>query len=64
MGIVEYEKNILRQKKIEVTALVALVKYGYKHHKGKALAKLERIAHPEELAAQINMMEKSEQATL
>jgi hypothetical protein len=64
MGIVQVEQNRLRQQEIEVKALVALVEYGHEHHKNKALAKLHRIAHPEILAAQINMMEKSEQATL
>jgi hypothetical protein len=59
-----HKQNELRKREIEVKALVALVKYGHEHHKNKALAKLHRIAHPEILAAQINMMEKSEQATL
>ncbi len=64
VGILTHEKIKQRQKEIEVRALVALVKYGYEHHKNKALAKLHDIAHPELLAQKIDMMQKSEQATL
>jgi len=64
MGIIEYEQNRLRQIKIEVKALVALVKYGHEHHKNKALAKLHDIAHPEILAERLDIMRKSEQAVI
>jgi hypothetical protein len=64
VGILNYEEQKLRQQEIEVKALVALVKYGHEHHKNKALAKLHNIAHPELLAQKIEMMQKSEQATL
>jgi len=54
MGIVEYERNKLRQKKIEVKALVALAKYGVQVQKFEALKHLEFIAYPNKLAQQIN----------
>jgi len=64
MGINNYEQTRLRQIKIEVKALVALVKYGHEHHKNKALAKLHDIAHPEILAERLDIMRKSEQAVI
>ena len=58
MGIVSFEKNRLKQKEIEVQALVAIVKYGNKPKQTvaqkKAFTKLYNIAFPEELAEKIN----------
>ena len=62
MGVVEWEHNRLKQKEIEVKALVALVKYGSQPQKFKALGKLEKIAHPEDLAKQLEQMRLSELA--
>ncbi len=60
MGVVEFEQNRLRQQKIEVKALVTLVRYGSQPQKFKALGKLEKIAHPEDLAKQLEQMRLSE----
>ena len=62
MGIISFEQNRLRQQEIEVQALVALTKYGSQPQKFKALGKLEKIAHPEDLAKQIKQMRLSEMA--
>ena len=53
MGVVEFERNILRQKKIEVKALVALIKYS-SIHKKDAERKLYDIAFPDYVAKKIN----------
>jgi len=62
MSIVSFERNRIRQQEIEVQALVALTKYGSQPQKFKALGKLEKIAHPEDLAKQIEQMRLSEMA--
>ena len=62
MGIISFEQNRLRQQEIEVQALVALTKYESQPQKFKALGKLEKIAHPEDLAKQIEQMRLSEMA--
>ena len=54
MGVVEFENMRIRQKKIEVKALVALAKYGVQVQKFEALKHLENIAYPEVLAENIN----------
>ena len=55
MGIVEVEQNRLRQQKIEVEALVALMACGETATiRWKAQRKLELIAYPEETARKIN----------
>ena len=54
MSVVEFENNKIRQKKIEVKALVALVKYGVQVQKFEALKHLEHFAYPERLAEKIN----------
>jgi hypothetical protein len=55
MGIVEVEQNRLRQKEIEVRALVALLAHGKTSPvRWKAERKLEEIAYPEELIDKIN----------
>ena len=54
MGIVQVEQNRLRQKEIEVKALVALAKYGVQVQKFEALKHLEFIAYPDKVAKKIN----------
>jgi len=54
MGIVEYEKNRLRQQEIEVRALVALSKSSTRGFQIKAENRLLEIAFPEDLAKKIN----------
>ena len=54
MGVVDFENNRIRQKKIEVKALVALAKYGNKIQKFEALKHLQFFAYPEALAEKIN----------
>ena len=55
MGIVEVEQNRLRQLDIEVKALIALANYGANdRQRWKALAALEKLAYPNELADKIN----------
>ena len=62
VGILTHEKIKQRKKEIEVKALVALTKYGSQPQKFKALGKLEKIAHPEDLAKQLEQMRLSELA--
>ena len=50
MGVVSFEKNRLRERKIEVEALVALASFGDDGQKFMALRKLEEFAYPELLA--------------
>ena len=54
MGIVQVEELRLRQKQIEVRALVALAAHGVSPQRYRALSKLEDIAYPEQLAKKIN----------
>ena len=55
MGVVEFEQNRLRQKKIEVQALVALMAYGTVGAvRWRAERKLKEIAYPEDLVDKIN----------
>jgi len=53
MGIVEYEKNRLRQQGIEVKALVALLKHS-KKYRDVAEMRLFEFSFPEEVAEAIN----------
>tara|TARA_R100001530_G_C4305959_1_gene151673 strand:- start:567 stop:752 length:186 start_codon:yes stop_codon:yes gene_type:complete len=53
--VYDFERNRLRQKKIEVKALIALAQYGHPSPvKWKALRALEEIAYPEEVAEVID----------
>ena len=61
MGVVHFEQLRLGQQKIEVKALVTLAKYGSQPQKFKALAKLHRIAYPEEEAEKLEQMRLSEE---
>ena len=54
MGIVHVEELRLRQKEIEVRALVALADSGVPQQKFRALNKLEKFAYPKDLADKIN----------
>ena len=55
MGVVDFETNRLRQKEIEVKALVALLAHGKTSPvRWKAEKRLEEIAYPEDLAKDIN----------
>ena len=55
MGIVEYEKNRLRQQEIEVRALVALTNQDViVHAKIEAVHKLLEIAYPNKVAEKLN----------
>jgi len=58
MGVVEYERNRLRQQEIEVKALIALAKYGVQVQKFEALKHLEHFAYPEALAYKIKHQEQ------
>ncbi len=55
MGIVQVEQNRLKQKEIEVRALVALSQQDViVHAKMEAVHKLIEIAYPDKLAKKIN----------
>jgi len=54
MGIVHVEELRLRQKEIEVRALVALATHGVSPQRHRALSKLEKYAYPNDLAKKIN----------
>jgi len=55
MGIVEVEQNRLRQKEIEVRALVAITQQDViVHAKIEAVHKLIEIAYPNRVAEKIN----------
>ena len=54
MGVIDFEKNRLKQKEIEVQALVALLEHGDLGGKIKAERRLAEIAFPELLAEKIN----------
>ena len=59
MGVVEFERNRLRQQEIEVKALVALMKYARLHEvKLDAEMKLCKFAFPEEVAKKLDQQEK------
>tara|TARA_B100000214_G_C23609710_1_gene464540 strand:+ start:159 stop:314 length:156 start_codon:yes stop_codon:yes gene_type:complete len=49
MGVVHYELVRLRQKEIEVQALVALANINIEQVSFKAVQRLEQIAYPEEV---------------
>ena len=54
MSVLQFENNRLRQQKIEVKALVALMRYGRSHErKAYAEKKLCEIAFPETVAEKI-----------
>jgi len=59
MGILEYEQLRLRQQEIEVKALIGLMQSKNEVVSFKATTKLEQIAYPDELIAQM----KYKQAT-
>tara|TARA_Y100001963_G_scaffold115998_1_gene161123 strand:- start:29 stop:211 length:183 start_codon:yes stop_codon:yes gene_type:complete len=53
--VIEFEKNQLRQKEIEVRALIALSQQDViVHAKMEAVHRLIEIAYPEKLAEKIN----------
>jgi hypothetical protein len=55
MGVIDFEKNRLRQQEIEVKALIALMKYARLHEvKLDAEMKLCKFAFPEEVTKKIN----------
>ena len=55
MGIVEFEQNRLRQKEIEVRALVAIAQQDViVHAKIEAVHKLIEMAYPDRVAKKIN----------
>ena len=54
MGVVQYEENRLREKEIELKALIALAKFGKLSQKYEALKQLEFFAYPATLAELIN----------
>jgi len=62
MGIFTYEQYKQRQKEIELKALIALAKFGHTFQVDKALAKLEKMAFPEEEAKKV--YHNQEQVTL
>jgi len=62
MGIFTYEQFKQRQQQIELKALIALAKFGHTFQVDKALAKLEKIAFPEEEAKKV--YHNQEQVTL
>ena len=54
MGVVHFEELKLRQREIEVRALVALLDHSSKQGKEEVITKLVEIAFPEKLAEFIN----------
>ena len=51
MGVIDFERNRLKQKEIEVRALVALLNFGIREEWRKAAqVKLFEFAFPEEIA--------------
>ena len=46
MGVFDFERNRLRQQKIELKALIALSEFGRENQKHEALKHLEAIAYP------------------
>lgn len=53
MGVFDFEKNRLRQQKIEVKALIALAQFGREIQKYEALKHLECIAYPNEVEVEM-----------
>ena len=53
MGIIEYEQLRLRQQEIEVTALIALMNHKNVQVAFDATMRLQQIAYPEELIADL-----------
>ena len=49
MGVFDFERNRMRQQKIELKALIALAQFGRETQKYEALKHLEAIAYPEEI---------------
>jgi predicted nucleic acid-binding protein len=65
MGIVSFEKNRLKQKEIEVQALVALLTYSQKIDILTAVEfRLMEIAFPEELAEELERHFQNKQTKL
>ena len=59
MGVVEFERNRLRQKEIEVKALVALVNQeAFWDMRKEAAKKLYYIAFPDKLADRLEKQER------
>ncbi len=56
---IEFEKNRLRQKEIEVRALVALLDHSSGQGKKDVVTKLVEIAFPEKLVEQIEEEEQT-----
>jgi|TARA_R100000664_G_C2748174_1_gene135637 hypothetical protein len=52
--VIQFEENRIRQKEVEVKALIALCEFGNHVQKFEALKHLEFIAFPEALADAIN----------
>jgi hypothetical protein len=59
--VIQFEENRIRQQKIEVKALIALMKYGNQYVKSEATKALRRIAFPETVAEEINQETHLEQ---
>ena len=53
MGVFDYELYRQRQQEIELKALIALAKFGHTFQVDKALAKLQKIAFPEDEAKKV-----------
>jgi hypothetical protein len=53
MGVVHFEELKLRQREIEVRALVALLDHSSKQGKIEVITKLVQIAFPEKLVEQL-----------
>ena len=49
MGVFDFERNRMRQQKIELKALIALAQFGRENQKYEALKHLEAIAYPEDI---------------
>jgi len=59
MGIIEFERNILRQKKIEVKALIALMKHARVFEvKQDAEVRLWQMAFPDKVAENLKRLEQ------
>ena len=56
MGVVEFERNRIRQQEIEVKALVALLKHS-KKYRDVAEMRLFEFSFPEEVAEVINQQQ-------
>ena len=49
MGVFDFERNRMRQQKIELKALIALAQFGRENQKYEALKHLEAIAYQEDI---------------